>query len=87
ENIFKDLEVAALVKHNKLVNEVVKGTKVWADENMLKFIIRNLMSNAIKFTENGAVSIASSGEKTRTRILIKDTGIGMNEEIRSNLFK
>ncbi|MFO5234654.1 ATP-binding protein, partial [Salmonella enterica subsp. enterica serovar 1,4,[5],12:i:-] len=55
--------------------------------NMLKFIIRNLMSNAIKFTENGAVSIASSGEKTRTRILIKDTGIGMNEEIRSNLFK
>ncbi|MGL1190150.1 hypothetical protein ACSTLK_23900, partial [Vibrio parahaemolyticus] len=55
ENIFKDLEVAALVKHNKLVNEVVKGTKVWADENMLKFIIRNLMSNAIKFTENGAV--------------------------------
>lgn len=87
ENIFKDLEVAALVKHNKLVNEVVKGTKVWADENMLKFIIRNLMSNAIKFTENGSVSIASSGEKTRTRILIKDTGIGMNEEIRSNLFK
>ncbi|MGL5944881.1 MAG: GAF domain-containing sensor histidine kinase, partial [Sediminibacterium sp.] len=87
ESIFKDLEVAALVKHNRLVNDVVKGTKVWADENMLKFIIRNLMSNAIKFTENGAVSIASSGEKTRTRILIKDTGIGMNEEIRSNLFK
>ena len=28
ENIFKDLEIAALVKHNRLVNEVVKGTKV-----------------------------------------------------------
>jgi signal transduction histidine kinase len=86
-NICKDLEVAALVKQNKLVNEVPVGTKVWADENMLKFIIRNIMSNAIKFTENGTVSIACAGEKTRTRIFIKDTGIGMNEEIRSNLFK
>jgi signal transduction histidine kinase len=86
-NVFKDLEVAALVKENKLVNEVAVGTTVWADDNMLKFIIRNLLSNAIKFTDNGSVRIKTGAEKTRLRIHIIDSGIGMSNDIIENLFK
>ena len=58
------------------------------DKSILSIIIRNLISNSIKFTERGG-SIKVLCEKydsDKIKISIQDTGIGMSEEIRKNLF-
>lgn len=62
--------------------------KVYADESMLNSILRNLLSNAVKFTKPGGKVIVSAKEKdTKVEIAVRDSGIGMSEEIRRQLFK
>lgn len=58
-----------------------------ADPYYLQIIIRNLTSNAIKFTRRGgSVIIKAEVNSNTTHISVSDTGIGMNEEILSGLF-
>ena len=64
-------------------------TKVFADSNMLQTIIRNLVSNALKFTPKGGkinVSAKTTSEYC-VEIAIQDTGIGMSQEMVENLFR
>jgi PAS domain S-box-containing protein len=67
---------------------IATGHEVLADKNMLQTVIRNLLSNAIKFTpKGGRVTIsAKPAENNRMVISVKDTGIGMSDQIRNNLF-
>ncbi|MGE5500096.1 MAG: sensor histidine kinase [Syntrophothermus sp.] len=61
---------------------------VIADRNMLGTIIRNLISNSIKFTnEGGSVSLNINERGDYTEIAISDTGVGMGKEKIDNLFK
>ena len=65
------------------------NTEVFADSNMLQTIIRNLISNAVKFTPKGGkvnLSAKATNEKT-IEISIKDSGIGMNQKLINNLFR
>jgi signal transduction histidine kinase len=61
--------------------------KIFADDNMLKTIMRNLMSNAIKFTNPGG-HIIISAEQTGTgvTVAVSDDGIGMTPEALGRLF-
>lgn len=62
--------------------------EVYADENMLKIILRNLISNAIKFTKHGGeIRVFAILKKDWVEISISDNGIGMNEDKRKELFK
>jgi len=59
-----------------------------ADRNMIKTIIRNLISNAIKFTQrNGRVEVSVKTELKNVEISVSDTGIGMSKETISKLFR
>jgi PAS domain S-box-containing protein len=62
---------------------------IYADKNVFHTIIRNLVSNAIKFTDRGGKIMISSilTENHKVEISIKDSGIGMNLAIINNLFK
>jgi len=61
---------------------------VHADRNMLNTILRNLISNAIKFTHRGgSISISSEQHDDFHVITVSDTGIGMSESTRNKLFK
>ncbi len=80
-------EVASL-KRIKIQNNTPKELLVYCDKELTKTIIRNLVSNAIKFTnELGIVSIHSVEHKNFVTIEIKDTGIGMPRDRIENLFK
>ncbi|NHN27866.1 sensor histidine kinase [Flavobacterium jejuense] len=70
-------------------NTIPKATFVLADLDSLKIIIRNLLDNAIKFSnENDTISVYTFDKETVFHYLvIEDTGIGMNEETRTNLLK
>jgi len=61
---------------------------VLADRNMLKAILRNLISNAIKFTpKSGQIRISASIKQSYVEIIVSDTGIGMNSNTLQSLFK
>ncbi|MDA3911107.1 MAG: transporter substrate-binding domain-containing protein [Bacteroidales bacterium] len=62
--------------------------EVYADVNMLKTILRNLISNAIKYTHsNGKIVISAVQNQNNIEITVTDNGVGMSEENRSKLFK
>lgn len=61
---------------------------VETDKNMLSAILRNIISNAIKYTPmNGVVMVNVKNNRNETTIRIKDSGQGMSEDILKNLFK
>ncbi len=66
----------------------VSTTEVHAelDPTCLSRIINNLVGNAIKFTEEGQVSVEVSGDSHRVRVHVGDTGIGISEEFKERLF-
>jgi signal transduction histidine kinase len=66
---------------------VTSGLDVFADEKMLQTIIRNLTSNALKYSNSGDEIIISAEEKNDfVEISVSDTGIGIDEEELENLF-
>lgn len=78
----------ALQKKNiKFRNQASPGNSVLADENHIKVVLRNLVSNAIKFTDtNGRVTLKSEIEDSRIIIGVEDNGKGMSAEEISKLF-
>jgi two-component system, sensor histidine kinase and response regulator len=69
-------------------NKVHPEILVFADLNMISTVIRNLVSNAIKFTpENGAVIIDAKDKEAFVEVCIADTGIGMSEENLKKIFR
>jgi len=61
---------------------------VLADPNMIKTVIRNLVSNAVKFTDRGGEIILSCCLQGKEALVgVRDTGIGMEADLRDKLFK
>lgn len=85
----KLLRSSARQKQITLRAGVQKETFVYGDLNMVDTVIRNLVSNAIKFTESGGtVEIsATSVENGWINISVSDTGIGIPEKKVSKLFR
>ena len=58
------------------------------DANMLETVIRNLVSNAVKFTKNGGkIEINYSRQNGNVELSVRDNGVGMKPEVLENLFK
>jgi ligand-binding sensor domain-containing protein/signal transduction histidine kinase len=82
------LEGDAIRKNIKICSSIDQEIMVFADENMIKTIFRNLISNAIKFTpENGSVTITSASDDSQVEITVADTGVGVPQEYITRLFR
>jgi PAS domain S-box-containing protein len=86
EEIINLLEAGASRKNIELKVDVDPELNVYADDNMLKTILRNIISNAIKFTRQGTISIKAIKITDGCEISVADTGVGISEDIRSKLF-
>lgn len=61
---------------------------VWIDTSKMDSILRNLLSNALKYTpQGGRVSLKAESNKNTWTLFLSDTGIGMNKEDQKKLFK
>jgi len=73
----------------EIANDIPKGLEVFADSNILQTIIRNLISNAVKFTHKGGkISISAKFTVDKSiEISVKDNGIGMSPKMIDHLFR
>jgi hypothetical protein len=78
----------AKAKNVELVITSPKNLSVYADENMLRTILRNLLSNAIKFTKRGGKVVfeVQKTQKGDALFMVRDNGIGMSNEMLNKLF-
>lgn len=81
------LNEAAENKEIKLKNSIPDGTFVFADTDMADIVIRNLISNAIKFCNAGdRITIWSTTGADRVTVCVEDTGRGMAPDVLQKLF-
>lgn len=92
DEVVELLRVRADVKAITLGVEIDAQVPAWVegDPTRLRQILINLVSNAIKFTETGGVTVRTAvvrGQTDQLRIEISDTGIGMTQSTMNNLFR
>ncbi len=91
--LFDDLvgliQLNAQTKKIHLVTNLSTEIKIFADENAVKAILRNLASNALKFTpEDGKVTLAAKQyNENFVQISVNDTGVGMDAVTMTKIFR
>ena len=72
----------------KISDELPENCFLLADEDQMDVVVRNLMSNAIKFTpKNGVITLRAEETETHWVVKVTDTGIGMDEKTRTKIFQ
>lgn len=88
EENFSIFESSANKKQISLINLVDMDTKIFADRNMIDTVVRNLISNAIKFTNKGGrISISSRENEKFVEVCVRDNGTGIDQNSIGKLFK
>lgn len=87
EKVFDTFNETASINAINLHHEIKENTTVFADGKMLISIIQNIVSNAIKHTENGGtITVSAKIKEDKIIVQVKDTGIGMSKDIIDKLF-
>ncbi len=88
ESIINNLKLQAENKHITLYNEVPEKISAYFDREMIVTVIRNLVSNAIKFTKSeGRIVIKAYAHEDFVSISVEDTGIGIPDNQIDKLFR
>lgn len=80
DSLCHELEISAAKKEILLINDITAGLSISGDREMIKVVFRNLVTNALKFTEKGYVRIYATVDDGIT-VHVEDSGIGMSEEV------
>ena len=87
EDSLRLLSKQADVKSISTINKVEDHVITWSDRDQIDIVIRNLISNAVKFTRaHGTITVAAIEQNEFWQIQIKDNGVGMSEDVLTNIF-
>ena len=82
------INFSAKEKKITILNWIDEGMYVYADTDLTKTVLRNLLANAVKFSNpEGRISIYGKFEKNFVKITIEDNGIGIRPELIGKLFR
>lgn len=87
ESTIQDLYPIASDAHTTLVNNVPPDMTIFADARLLGQVFQNLISNAIKFTPNGKITIGAGGVNGIAQCWVEDTGAGIDAERLNKIFE
>jgi two-component system, sensor histidine kinase and response regulator len=74
-------------KNITIINSIAAPTNAYADKEMMKIVLRNLIANAVKFTPaGGRVEIFSQTDSDCIRLIVKDNGVGMTAHAIARVF-
>ena len=75
-------------KNINISYQLDNAVMIYADKYMLNSILRNLISNAIKFTkQNGKIELKTSEKNKNLIISVSDTGIGIDKQMQQRIFE
>ncbi|MDB5131591.1 MAG: hypothetical protein JWR02_1340 [Mucilaginibacter sp.] len=87
DTVISNLRPAIAQKNLSVINKISPSISVYADEEMITIVLRNLVSNAIKFTpEKGCITLSGSMKDGFATIVVMDNGIGIKAEDQAHLF-
>jgi PAS domain S-box-containing protein len=87
DRVFATLNETAAIHAVNLHREIEENASVFADGKMLLSIIQNIVSNAIKHTQQGgSITVSAKTQDGQMIVQVKDTGVGMSKEIQEKLF-
>jgi len=85
--VFEQVEVFAKIKNLNLINDINKSINLNVDDSMFKVVIRNLISNSIKFSNNnGFIKVSAKVIENYFEISISDNGVGISSDNLKKLF-
>jgi signal transduction histidine kinase len=83
--IFGTESLKSVAKNNKLINKAEPGVIIHSDEVALEFVLRNLISNANKYTHNGKIVVDMERKGIKIVLSVTDTGVGMSRKQAADL--
>ena len=87
EEKMAEFRMAIMQKGVKMKLEVEEGMPdVWIDREKMDHIMDNLLSNALKYTEKGCITVKVSLHKNKWSVAVQDTGIGIPKEEQGSIF-
>ncbi len=81
------LRVQLIAKSVSLIVSPIENPNIESDQLRLRQILVNLIGNAIKFTESGHITVATTFSGSQLKISVEDTGIGIPTELQRDLFQ
>jgi PAS domain S-box-containing protein len=89
--LHENIQMHSVIAQNKeieIIQNVPGNIICFADANMINTTVRNLTTNALKFTpKGGKISVSAEIQNDLVKVSIKDSGIGMNKNTKDKLFK
>jgi signal transduction histidine kinase len=86
QGVFEETSTQARLKRLVLYNGIDPAEPWRVDGNSIRFILRNLVNNAVKFTKTGGIGVSAVASGHTMEIAVEDTGIGMPPAILEQLF-
>lgn len=88
EECCRAMQVLANRKAVTLTQEITEDVAFYGDEDMLRRLVKNLLDNAVKYTQaGGAVFVRLDSDGSAATIIVEDTGIGIASESIANVFE
>ena len=87
KNVIHDLNFLIEEKGIDLVYEKMESFKINGDEKMLSIVITNVFDNAFRYAPKGKVFVTVERENSSAKIIVKDTGIGIDSADMEYIFQ